>query len=1118
MGKTKRAAVLAGQCDEEYQNNFLKGFLKEAFSREFEVCVFSMNRKYMDTPPREASEAHIFDLFVPEDFDAIVFLRDSVQTPGVADMLEEKIHASFKGPVLVIDIKSRYFPSILTDGFEPCYRLVSHLIEDHGFTDIAYITGKRWHEHSIMRLDAYKKAMADHGLKVSEDRIIYGDFWYTSGEVAVDQFLTGRGLPQAVACANDPMAIGLCKALERRGFIVGKDIAVVGFDSCEDGRKSPKPLTSCILPAGENGKYTAEYIDDALMGRQIKKYSAKAEFFRGESCGCKCSMLSEEASIRKEILRSSWDTEIMKEGFNSAYNNMINNILHESELASFLNLVYSYVYQLGDIDNFSLCLCDHWKDVESNPDVVPDEVGMTKRIVRAVSYGNDGSPNKTGTEEIFDRRMLVPQLKRRGKPRAFFFTPLYDENRVFGYGVISYGNRARTYDRSYCRWMNLVGVGFEGLRRNNLIKLYEKTSQTSPAIYTGKAQDILLSPEERQEYDLTAKILDENLLTYNFQPIISVDNKNIYSYEALMRSNTETKISPIKMIKYAGLMGRISDIEKATFLNVLSYMDMSSDYFYGRKIFINSIPGAKLDKETQSSIDYRLEKYSDRVVVELTEESQLSDEELKELHDKYDAMGVWMALDDYGTGYSNVSNLLRYMPKVVKIDRTLLSGIQDKPQKKHFVKDVIDFCHQNNMLALAEGVETAAELQMVIFLGADLIQGFYTGRPSSEPLKDISEELKSEIEKYIREREDGAIRYSYETGKTNRVTLANLMRAGFTDILVKGKNVIYKDISIIGAPGQNTDMFLSIEDGYTGRIDLENVYFTAPTRYQCIELGENVNVTITLKGDNTLRLGGIHVPESSRLTFEGEGNIEIILEKPGFGIGAWDNEKCGRLIFDQDGEIKIVSKGKKGICIGAGLGGSIEIKRGKYVLDCGGTECVGVGFFDGNDHIDIATCLLEIRMSASVSCGIGSIKGNADVFITRSTTSIIGGGDKTAGIGTIYGDLALIRTHNANLEQNVRAYEALCLGAMNGRSELKIESSRLSLSISGEKALVIGGMNGDVKAGIMDSDITITVNNELACMCACSPEDIDIVMQPGRVAILTLCGQSVDTMTAVKKQ
>jgi hypothetical protein len=243
--------------------------------------------------------------------------------------------------------------------------------------------------------------------------------------------------------------------------------------------------------------------------------------------------------------------------------------------------------------------------------------------------------------------MLVPQLKRRGKPRAFFFTPLYDENRVFGYGVISYGNRARTYDRSYCRWMNLVGVGFEGLRRNNLIKLYEKTSQTSPAIYTGKAQDILLSPEERQEYDLTAKILDENLLTYNFQPIISVDNKNIYSYEALMRSNTETKISPIKMIKYAGLMGRISDIEKATFLNVLSYMDMSSDYFNGRKIFINSIPGAKLDKETQSSIDYRLEKYSDRVVVELTEESQLSDEELKELsaYDKYMYLAALSVLD-----------------------------------------------------------------------------------------------------------------------------------------------------------------------------------------------------------------------------------------------------------------------------------------------------------------------------------------------------------------------------------------------------------------------------------------------------------------------------------------
>ncbi len=1115
MGQMKRAAVLAGQCDEEYQNGFLRGFLAEAFARDFEVCIFSMNRKYMDTHVREVSEAQIFDLFVPDDYDAIVILRDSIQTPGVGDALEERIHESFTGPVLVIDLKSKYFPSILTDSSEPCYRLVSHLIEHHGFTDIAYLTGKRWHEHAIMRLDAYKKAMEDHGLPIYEDRIIYGDFWYTSGEVAANSLIDGRGLPQAVACANDQMAIGLCKALEKRGFKVGKDIAVVGFDSCEDGRKSPRPLTSCILPAKENGIYAARYIDDSLAGREITEYKEDAAFFIGESCGCKCSMLTDEKSIRSSLLRNVWDTEISKEGFGSVYNNMMNDLLNETELPTFLNTVYSYVYQLGNVDSFSLCLCGHWKDMDLDPDVVSDEAGITSKVILAVSYGREEAQNYTGTSEIFDRRVLLPQLEKRGTvPRAFFFTPLYSENRCFGYGAVSYGDQPRTYDRTYCKWMNLVGIGLEGLRRTSMIRLLEKNSQIITAKYSGGADNILLSPDEKAEYDLTKKILDENLFSYHFQPIIDVNERNIYSYEALMRSGTETKLSPIKMLKYAGLMGRLEDVEKLTFINVLSRLDDPKDEFKDKKIFINSIPGVKLSDDAQAQVDKLLKKHSASVIVEYTEEAQLDDNELERLNEKYASMGIWTAIDDYGTGYSSISNLLRYMPKIVKIDRSLLSGIQDKPQKKHFVKDIIDFCHQNNMLALAEGVETSAELQMVVFLGADLIQGFYTARPSAQLLSDISPELKNEITKYVREREDGAIRYSYETGKTNRVTLSNLSRAGYTDIIVKGENVVYKDITVIGAPGQNTDIFVSVEDGYTGRLNFENVNFSGTNRYQCIELGKNVNLTIYLKGNNILRHGGILVPEGSKLTFEGEGSLEISLDRPGFGIGAGENERCGELIFDQDGEIKIISKGRRGVCIGAELGGMIDIKRGKYLLECGGSECVGVGFMSGDNHINISTCLLEVRLNAAKCCGVGSFDGNTDIFVTGSTVSITGGGLTTVCMGTLYGSKAVIGSKAAYFEQSIRSEDTVCLGAMFGRTEINLEESRVGLSANGNNALAFGGTSGDASVKIYHCDVSLVINNELGFMCASSPENVELTMNPGDNPILVLCGKPVTSLTS----
>ena len=99
------------------------------------------------------------------------------------------------------------------------------------------------------------------------------------------------------------------------------------------------------------------------------------------------------------------------------------------------------------------------------------------------------------------------------------------------------------------------------------------------------------------------------------------------------------------------------------------------------------------------------------------------------------------------------------MPKVVKIDRTLLSGIQDKPQKKHFVKSIVDYASKNNITVLAEGVETKEEMRCVISLGVDLIQGYYTGRPCAEPISAIDEEVRFQIRRYNYNRDDSFIEF-----------------------------------------------------------------------------------------------------------------------------------------------------------------------------------------------------------------------------------------------------------------------------------------------------------------------------------------------------------------------
>lgn len=125
-----------------------------------------------------------------------------------------------------------------------------------------------------------------------------------------------------------------------------------------------------------------------------------------------------------------------------------------------------------------------------------------------------------------------------------------------------------------------------------------------------------------------------------------------------------------------------------------------------------------------------MEQHAGELVVEFTEETEMGDVQLKELKNSFAKMNIETAIDDYGSGYSNVNNLLRYMPRFVKIDRMLMTDIHKDIQKQHFVKDIIEFAHDNDILTLAEGIELTQELREVIKLGVDLIQGYYTSSRS----------------------------------------------------------------------------------------------------------------------------------------------------------------------------------------------------------------------------------------------------------------------------------------------------------------------------------------------------------------------------------------------------
>lgn len=241
-------------------------------------------------------------------------------------------------------------------------------------------------------------------------------------------------------------------------------------------------------------------------------------------------------------------------------------------------------------------------------------------------------------------------------------------------------------------------------------------------------------------------LLEKNLFQYHFQPIVYAKTGEIYAYEALMRTDSTIGMNPLEILETAKEYKRLYEIEKATMFNVLERFQNEREKFDGRKVFINTIPGHFLREDDMERLVRQYGSCMSKCVFELTEQSTVSDEDLDLMKLLTgEKLNSQIAIDDYGMGHSNIVNLMRYAPQVIKIDRFLVENIHENKNKQLFVSSTVEFAKMNNVKVLAEGVETAEELRTVIQLGVDFVQGYYTGRPSLEPVPHIDEGVRQEM-------------------------------------------------------------------------------------------------------------------------------------------------------------------------------------------------------------------------------------------------------------------------------------------------------------------------------------------------------------------------------------
>lgn len=251
------------------------------------------------------------------------------------------------------------------------------------------------------------------------------------------------------------------------------------------------------------------------------------------------------------------------------------------------------------------------------------------------------------------------------------------------------------------------------------------------------------SNQNRMKNEIKRLLKDSNGIRPYFQPILCNKSNKIKRYEALLRAEKEngTLLNPalfISVAKSINMYSKITQLMVKKTLEYFSYIDIAV-----------SINLSLIDITEKENVEFILKNVKEfwkpeNIIFEILEDEsvEIIDEEkhignLKEIKiakyffEEISKLGCKIAIDDFGSGYSNFINIPKLNPQIIKIDGSIIRNIKQS-HMKIMCTTVIDFARKLNCEVVAEFVENEEIQNEIIKLGIDYSQGYFVGKPEKE--------------------------------------------------------------------------------------------------------------------------------------------------------------------------------------------------------------------------------------------------------------------------------------------------------------------------------------------------------------------------------------------------
>ncbi|MDO5154683.1 MAG: GGDEF domain-containing protein [Eubacteriales bacterium] len=283
----KRIAVFANGWSTEFLRLVLEGIRSKAFELNIDIFSYIGYAVGVRGVLFSEGEGNIYHLPDVNQFDGIILLPGTFNSEAAVEYLRQEVIASGK-PAISIEYKLDGIDFIGTENLEASYMVARHMLDVHQAKRFLFMGGPEENKDTKERLQGVQKALQENGIELASDCILNAFYAYKPARLIIEEWIKGHDyLPDAIVCANDDMAIGVCSQLAEMGIRVPEDVLVSGYDGLQAGQRFLPTITSVHRSWSKVGAYAVDNLVDKMNGLITNPYVLlDTRPVYKESCGC----------------------------------------------------------------------------------------------------------------------------------------------------------------------------------------------------------------------------------------------------------------------------------------------------------------------------------------------------------------------------------------------------------------------------------------------------------------------------------------------------------------------------------------------------------------------------------------------------------------------------------------------------------------------------------------------------------------------------------------------------------------------------------------------------------------------------------------------------------------